>query len=460
MTTTTHHETVQLHGPHVPNDQRTTSTRPKAIDLFCGAGGLSLGIEMAGFDVVAGVEVDPVHAATHLFNFPDASMVVKSVSDVTGSELLALAGLGVGELDLLAGGAPCQGFSLMGKRALDDPRNGLVRDFIRLIEEVKPRYFLFENVKGLTVGKHKQFLEEIVEMVGAAGYQVVLPWKVLDAVNYGVPQSRKRLFLLGYRDDCKAPKYPEPITSHPTKGAEGSLPPAPTCEQALSDIPDAEQFDVLIKGATVPIGTWPNVSDYVRTLRPTTQDAWGSVAPREWDPSLLTSSARTNHTAVTRRRFAETAPGSSEPISHFYKLHPDGVCNTLRAGTPSKRGAFTSPRPIHFEHGRCITVREMARLHGYPDWFEFHSTKWNGGRQVGNSVPPPLAAAVAGQIRKALGGQLCIPGPAGPRPSRGALRLTHRTAARFFGVVPGANTRDRKASYRKPTQSDVEARGH
>ena len=121
------------------------------------------------------------------------------------------------------------------------------------------------------------------------------------------------------------------------------------------------------------------------------------------DPAVLTSSARTEHTAISRRRFRATAPGTVEPISRFFKLAERGVSNTLRAGTDGARGAFTSPRPIHYRHDRCITVREMARLHGFPDWFRFNVTKWHGGRQIGNSVPPPLARAIAGEVIRALG---------------------------------------------------------
>ena len=118
--------------------------------------------------------------------------------------------------------------------------------------------------------------------------------------------------------------------------------------------------------------------------------AWGYGYIRNWDLNVLTSSARTDHTAISRRRFAATSGGDTEPISRFFKLKADGLSNTLRAGTDSARGAFTSPRPIHYEYARCITVREMARLHGFPDWFRLHSTKWHGARQVGNAVPPPL----------------------------------------------------------------------
>lgn len=115
---------------------------------------------------------------------------------------------------------------------------------------------------------------------------------------------------------------------------------------------------------------------------------------------LLTGSLLTDHTELSRQRFAAIAPDDVEPVSRFKKLALNGICNTLRAGTASDRGAFTSPRPIHPTVPRVITVREAARLHSYPDWFRFHATKWHGFRQIGNSVPPLLARAVGGQIMK------------------------------------------------------------
>ena len=170
----------------------------------------------------------------------------------------------------------------------------------------------------------------------------------------------------------------------------------------------------------------------------------------------MTSSARTDHTAISRRRFRETAPGSVEPISRFFRLPPDGVSNTLRAGTDGARGAFTSPRPIHYRHDRCVTVREMARLHGFPDWFRFHVTKWHGARQIGNAVPPPLARVIAACVLASLDirarrpeGILALGDPM-------LLSLDPSQAAAFF-KVDGPNTRrDRRSGAKKRKQADIE----
>ncbi|MHB4508704.1 DNA cytosine methyltransferase, partial [Klebsiella pneumoniae] len=167
-------------------------TRPIAVDLFAGAGGLSLGFEQAGFDIMASVEIDPIHCSAHKYNFPMCKTICRSVVDVTGEYVREVSGIGEKEIDVVIGGAPCQGFSLIGKRALDDDRNKLVYHYVRLVLELKPKYFIFENVKGLTVGKHKQFLVEIMDAFKDGGYDVVSDYKVLNAADYGVPQDRRR----------------------------------------------------------------------------------------------------------------------------------------------------------------------------------------------------------------------------------------------------------------------------
>jgi DNA (cytosine-5)-methyltransferase 1 len=133
--------------------------KPIGVDLFAGAGGLSLGFEQAGFHVGAAVEYDPVHAATHEFNFPQCATLCRSVADINGDYIRSHSKIGQEDIDVVFGGAPCQGFSMIGKRALDDPRNRLVNHFVRIVSELKPKYFIFENVRGLTIGEHKKFLE-------------------------------------------------------------------------------------------------------------------------------------------------------------------------------------------------------------------------------------------------------------------------------------------------------------
>lgn len=184
---------------------------------------------------------------------------------------------------------------------------------------------------------------------------------------------------------------------------------------------------------------------------------WHEGYKRAWDSQLLTSSARTVHTQISRTRFSETEPGTVEPISRFFKLSSFGLANTLRAGTDGARGAFTSPRPIHYAHPRCITVREMARLHGFPDWFRFHATKWHGARQVGNSVPPPLARAVARAVLRGLDLTPARPNEVLSLGDPSLLYLEMSEAAEHFGVIAPSSRRDRKSGTRKRKQYETEA---
>jgi DNA (cytosine-5)-methyltransferase 1 len=431
--------------------------RPLGIDLFAGAGGLSLGFEQAGFDIAAAVEIDPIHAAVHKFNFPGCAVLVRSIMDVTGDDLRKAGGFGSRQVDVVFGGPPCQGFSLIGHRALDDKRNILVREFVRIVDELKANYFVFENVKGLTVGHHKVFLNELIEAFRDIDYVVRLPWEVLDAADYGVPQHRERLILMGARKGLPLPEYP-PASCSPRDGRRvGELPFGPSCSDALGDLPDAEAFEELVDTDEVRTAEWSEPSAYAREMRGLSNNSWHFGHPREWKPWLLTSSVRTQHSEISQRRFRETVPGTVEPISRFFRLSPIGLSNTLRAGTDGARGAFTSPRPIHYAYSRCVTVREMARLHGFPDWFRLHETKWHGARQIGNAVPPPLARAVATQIMGALGIMPVRGEKALSLGDPSLLRFVMSQAAEHFGVDAPNSKRDRKSGAKKRKQHEIEA---
>lgn len=434
------------------------TTRPVGIDLFAGAGGMSLGFEQAGFDVAAAVEIDPIHCAIHKFNFPDCAIIPRSVAGLSGAEIRRLADLEGREIDCVFGGPPCQGFSLIGHRVLDDPRNSLVMDFVRIVAELDAKTFVFENVKGLTVGKHRDFLDELVEAFDAHGYQVRLPWRVLDAACYGVPQHRHRLILFGSKKGTPFPDYPLAITN-PTDGKRNiqGLPLGPDCEDALGDLPDAERFETLSETDIVKTTAFKAPSAYAAEMRCVSNNAWHLGHVRDWTPGFLTSSARTVHTVISKRRFAATPQGEVEPISRFFRLSREGLSNTLRAGTDGARGAFTSPRPIHYEYARCVTVREMARLHGFPDWFRFHATKWHGARQIGNAVPPPLARSIATQVIEALGVKPKIANGVQQLGDAKLLYMEMSEAAEHFGVAKPNSKRDRKSGAKKRKQSEIEA---
>lgn len=399
---------------------------------------MTLGFEQAGFDILAAIEIDPIHCATHEYNFPMWTTICASVTEISGADIRQRSQIGDREVDVVFGGPPCQGFSLMGKRALNDPRNQLVSHFMRLVTELDAKYFVMENVKGLTLGNHRQFVDEIIEDFEENGYQILNPYKVLNASHFGVPQHRERLFLIGCRQDLILPNYPSPITK-PSKAKRIpqeliDLPDTPSVRDAITDLPDISKYQELRDRDWCVAKYKKPQSSYSEYLRGLQSDPRDLSYPRQSDRKLLTSSIGTVHSPTSIARFRATPNGKVEKISRFLKLDSDGICNTLRAGTPSNRGAFTAPRPIHPNQPRCITVREAARLHSYPDWFRFHSTKWHGFRQIGNSVPPLLARAVAQQLGEVIGINLKKPQQPCNLVGDELLRLKMVEAAEKYGV--------------------------
>jgi len=439
-----------------------SSRRPTAIDLFSGCGGLSLGLEQSGFDIVAAVEYDPVHAAVHEFNFPLTETVCADISTLSPERLRNAAIAGAtrhrqtdaaglrGEVDVIVGGPPCQGFSTMGKRLIDDPRNELIFHFFRLIAALRPRYFVMENVPGMKAGGHASLLTRLVAEFEREGYRVP-PSQVLNASDFGVAQDRRRLVLIGSRDDQALAVHPPPQARPVPKTPEArlrthdkSLPLGPTVSEAIGDLPDLDRFEQLWQSDRVGLSEEElavarrRASAFARRLRGEARDRRDLSYPRPADPSHMTSSARTRHTDVSIARFAATTPGDTERISRFFRLHPDGLSNTLRAGTGSERGAHTSPRPLHPWYPRVISVREAARLHSFPDWFRLHATKWHGFRQIGNAVAPLVGRAIGEALIEALAAAPAQPRRRLPLGEEALLRMTMAQAAAHFGAAPEA----------------------
>jgi len=376
------------------------ASRPIGVDLFCGAGGMTLGFEQAGFDVLAAVDAEPIHVEIHQKNFPKCKTWCADLARVCGDDIRRETGLGQKHIDVAFAGTPCQGFSLIGKRLRDDPRNFLLFELARLIGELSPSYFVVENVEGIRLGNSKSFLAGFLARMAEYGYQVVEPIEVLDAAEFGVPQRRRRVFMLGYKRGLRAPEYPKPIY---TIGGNGDY-DGPTVWDAIGDLPRVDNYKYLLTtdGYAGDLGT---PSDYAKVLRGEAPDPGDLSYERDRNGSGLTGCMRTVHTAKTIKRFRKTKQGAYEEVSRFHRLAKDGLANTLRAGTGPAQGSFMAPRPIHPFQDRCITVREAARLHSFPDWFCFHRTKWHGFRQIGNSVPPLLARAVAKRIRDVIVGE-------------------------------------------------------
>lgn len=373
------------------------SSRPKVVDIFCGAGGMSLGFEQAGFDIVVAVDHDSIHSQTHQQNFPACQTLTRDISELTGAEICEAADINGEDVDVVIGGPPCQGFSIGGKRRKDDPRNLLIFEFARILEELQPQYWVMENVEGLLNGASRIIMVSFLDRLKKSGYAIAEPIQTLDSRNYGVPQRRKRVFILGYKPTLTALSYPEPGPDTHIK----TVISCPTVWEAISDLCPLDNhpelfFEDIYRGE-LGIG-----SEYSKILRGTIDDHDNHSISRNSNSNALTGCRRSLHTKETIRRFSETKPGTYEPISRLYRLKKEGVSNVLRAGTGKTHGSYTAPRPIHPVTPRCITVREAARLQSFPDWFQFDSTIWHGFRQVGNSVPPFLARTVGASVMKAV----------------------------------------------------------
>ncbi len=467
----------------IQSSKTKVARRPVAVDLFAGAGGFSLGIEQAGFDILVAVEYDPIHACTYRFNFPLTEVLCADISTVTGDEIRQAAFRGWinhrqhcledrllgsqywdGQIDLVFGGPPCQGFSIMGNRELNDDRNHLIFHFYRLVTELNPRYFVMENVPGMAAGEHKKLLLELISKFEAAGYCV--QQGILNAADFGVPQQRRRLFVVGTTSSANGQKEKELLGVCSTAC---SLTKAyVTVEDAIADLPNIDDFpelktsDEVLLSPSQLASLNQKCSSYVQRLRyskflqildqnrtkahkaqikeyliPTLpsnskEDFRNFSYPRLWNPLLLTSSMQTQHRESSKMRFAKTLPGELEPTSRLRRLDLKGLCHTLRAGTDRSRGSHTSPRPIHPTLPRVISVREAARLSSFPDWFRFHQTKWHGFRQVGNAVPPLLAQAIGEKLIAALEVEPFVPQTVLELGDTQLLRLTLPQARNYW----------------------------
>ncbi|ASD22837.1 DNA (cytosine-5-)-methyltransferase [Cryobacterium sp. LW097] len=388
----------------MPETSSPSLPRPVAIDLFSGAGGLSLGFEMGGFDVISAVEYDPVHAATHLYNFPLTDTLCRDVRQLSAEDLRSSARRGWrnhnpeaeewdGALDVLIGGPSCQGFSVMGKQDEDDDRNRLIFEFVRFVEELRPKMFVMENVPGFLGARFSELRKEAFDRLQAAGYQITGTDKTLLATDYGVPQKRRRVVVVGSRTGT-SPMSPTRTVDVPVTVAEAFL-----------GLPDLDDYADL--GVDQVILSDLDRNRLINLRNPYLNSLYSESAgylahPRVQDNKVLTGCKVTVHKSTSIERFEATAQGAVESVSRAYRLDESKPALTLRAGTGRERGAFSASRPLHPRSPRVITVREAARLHSFPDWFRFHTTNWHGHRQIGNAVPPLLARAVAASILDAL----------------------------------------------------------
>ena len=370
-------------------------SKPLVLDLFAGVGGFALGAVSAGFEIAASVDVDTDLLSCHSDNFPSVSALVADLLDASPSEVLAACGRRRDEICGVIGGPPCQGFSHIGRRDRTDPRNRLVGRFFDYVREIKPLFFTFENVPGILDNRFEDILSDGLSEV-AGHYRVVGP-ALLDAERFGAPTTRKRVLIFGFRTQRKVDLdlSEEPVLRRRTvRDAIADL-PAPD-ETANSD--ETGRF-------WAPYPENDVLSEYASLMREPPATGLGSERSRRARSSGLVSGLQpTLHTEVVMKRFATVRPGQREAVSQFPRLCWESPAPTLRAGTGRDRGSYQAARPIHPHDDRVISVREAARIQGFPDWFQFHRTKWHSFRMIGNSISPLMAAQLLCRVREAIGG--------------------------------------------------------
>ena len=321
--------------------------RPTVISTFAGCGGSALGYRMAGFRELLAVEWDDNAVETFRLNFSDVPVFHGDIADLSVDECLRLAGIGRGELDVFDGSPPCQGFSVAGKRRIDDPRNSLFKQYVRLLDGLQPRVFVFENVRGLVSGKMRAVYADIVKTLRGCGYATAT--EIKTASYYGVPQSRERVIILGVREDLGvAPSLPRPQTLPISAG------------DALVGIQnDPGEVRALIEDAA----------------RRPHMNLWDKMEPGQSGQDITGK----NHFSLV-------------------KLHPARPCPTLTKFEEN----LSANGMMHWAEKRKLTVAEAKRLSSFPDSFQFAGSRSDAMARIGNCVPPLLMKAIADHIKQEI----------------------------------------------------------
>jgi DNA (cytosine-5)-methyltransferase 1 len=359
-------------------------SRPTVIDLFCGAGGLSEGFRQAEYRVLFGSDIDPTFGETFSMSHKGAQFAAKPIQALSSSEIFAATGLGKGQMDVLVGGPPCQGYSVYNHgRGEHDPRAGLFREYLRLVRELAPQWLVMENVTGLLSISGGQLIRTITDEISKLGY--VVEWRVLRAEDYGVPQERRRVVFIANRIGA-------PILFPEIEYGEG-LKPFTTIWDAIGDLP----MLVVENSTAYPIKA---KTDYQRTMR-------------EGNPKLA------NHYGprlgkANQERIRHIPQGGSWRDIPF-ELLPEGMKKAKRSDHTKRYGrprltdlscTILTKCDIHWGayihpiENRPFTVREAARLQSFPDDFVFYGSMTEQFVQIGNAVPPMMAKSIANGIMR------------------------------------------------------------
>lgn len=383
----------------------------KSVDFFSGAGGLSCGLRMAGFRSILGSDIHPVYADTFQLNHPKAKVITNDIRNLSEYDILELTKLKPGELDLIAGGPPCQGFSINAPvRSLDDQRNHLFSDYLRIAEILRPKAILIENVPGIVSLGKGTVVKAIYARLEGMGYSV--GHRILFAGHYGVPQLRFRTIFIALRDS-KHVEFPEP-----THNASGRANFAGAKELCISLAP------LLSEKLKEKVTAWDAISDLPELmLGGSYEGAYPTPPQSELQKQLRDGSSLIQNHACARlatinlERLKHIPQGGSwrdipfdllpeglkrarrsDHTKRYGRLHPNELCSTILTKCDPHWGSF-----FHPNQDRALSVREAARIQTFPDTYTFKGTLTQQFEQVGNAVPPIMAKAIGEQIRRMIG---------------------------------------------------------
>lgn len=337
------------------------------LDLFCGAGGLSLGFEKAGFNVVKAIDIDPHAVNTYNFNRKDKVAEVKSILDIDKEYIKSL-----GPIDGIIGGPPCQGFSIAnGQRIIDDDRNKLYREYFRILEETRPKFFIIENVTGLLTLAKGAVKDDILRRAKDLGYNV--EYKTVNASLYGVPQVRMRVIFVGIHESCTTDKFVFP---------EGNAAPV-SIEDAIGDLPSLDNGEDNSRYVHSP------KTEYQKMIRD--------------GMTVLHNHILSVHKEETKKTIA-LIPEGKRVCDLPEELRGGRKYEALMRKMDRKKPALTIDTGhrtyFHYQELRIPSTREVARLQSFPDSYVFIGPRNDQQKQVGNAVPPMLARIIAEAIYK------------------------------------------------------------
>ena len=366
----------------------------KVIDLFSGVGGLSYGFAHDDdFQILAANEILEPMAKAYSLNHPSVRVYNKDIKDFTIEDLTSDLGVRKGDIDIVVGGPPCQAYSTVGKRLIDDPRGKLFQEYYRILREIQPKIFIFENVKGLLSMQGGELIKNIISLFESIGYHVQM--RLLNAADYGTPQIRERVILVGTLDE-RPFKYPSPTHYNPDEGVPSStaLKPYVTLGEALGDLPS--------------IKTGQNATEYASEPQNEYQKKMRENAPLEIQEHEV---PKNNERLVA---LMEALPDGGSPKDISEELRPkSGFANCYcrlwwdRPSTTITRnlGCPSSSRCIHPKDPRPLSTREGARLQGFPDNYIFYGKRGDKHLQIGNAVPTFLSKALKDAIKSYLKGE-------------------------------------------------------